>query len=693
FLVHSFIDNGTVSEATHDFEIVMSVKSNLFQVTVAKRHGVKQSVSSSSPSSKKKPLDPQELNNMIQNKISQLETESSLEDEEEKAISKAVKKASKEIKEIINSHDDQLEKIDTIQQRYMELFQEMKRLERDYAKMKKRNELLQKEKDSTKNELAKSNSVKHKFENICRELHKENKRIKEESKRLAASEQQKREELSSKFENTIWEIKSKMEEDTDEKKKRAEDNEMLKDKFRSFLEQYELREKHFNSVVRSKDLELQLYEAKLHQQKQLTDQEIVKVNSLKEQVENFTKTEVELRKQLSTYVEKFKQVEETLNKSNELFLSFRKEMEQMNKKTKKLEKENATVKGKCETMNRNILEMAEERTKDQKTIEESKKKQTKLENLCRALQAERTILKKKVQSLEALSPPSSPPPSSPSSLSSPHTSSPSQSSSSSTNYQPNTSEDEVVIVETVETTTETAAASQTNDEIAKHNTEIAVNNDTQNVNEEESTSDVKFGETTENVSTTTDSRDTNTTTNSQVVTSDVDPSTQWETRVSRSRKMPYYYNRVTKESTWELPRGVDPQSIKGYSENSAQQLNTIDPVNGGAGQIKASHLLVKHRESRRPSSWRQSEITRTKEEAFELIKGYYERIKAKEIALGELALTESDCSSAKRNGDLGFFGRGQMQPSFEDAAFKLEVGELSGPVWSDSGVHLIQRTE
>ncbi|CAJ0831941.1 17726_t:CDS:2 [Entrophospora sp. SA101] len=65
----------------------------------------------------------------------------------------------------------------------------------------------------------------------------------------------------------------------------------------------------------------------------------------------------------------------------------------------------------------------------------------------------------------------------------------------------------------------------------------------------------------------------------------------------------------------------------------------------------------------------------------------------KEIALGELALTESDCSSAKRNGDLGFFGRGQMQPSFEDAAFKLEVGELSGPVWSDSGVHLIQRTE
>lgn len=103
-------------------------------------------------------------------------------------------------------------------------------------------------------------------------------------------------------------------------------------------------------------------------------------------METFTKTEIELRKQLNIYVDKFKQVEETLNKSNELFMTFRKEMEQvclfcpitfaikryiyvsligvcihqMTKKTKKLEKENSAIKGKCDTMNKNILEMAEE---------------------------------------------------------------------------------------------------------------------------------------------------------------------------------------------------------------------------------------------------------------------------------------------------------------------------------------------
>uniref|UniRef100_A0A1D1Y575 Peptidyl-prolyl cis-trans isomerase n=1 Tax=Anthurium amnicola TaxID=1678845 RepID=A0A1D1Y575_9ARAE len=166
---------------------------------------------------------------------------------------------------------------------------------------------------------------------------------------------------------------------------------------------------------------------------------------------------------------------------------------------------------------------------------------------------------------------------------------------------------------------------------------------------------------------------------------------EWESRISRSRRMVYYYNRRTKESTWDLPEGIDPSDIKGYANNQSPQ--NIDPLEGGDGRIRASHLLVKHDKSRRPSSWKEPHITRTKDEALALIKSYHSRIISGEITLAELAVTESDCSSAKRNGDLGYFGRGQMQPSFEEAAFRLKVGELSEPVWSDSGVHLILRTD
>ena len=58
----------------------------------------------------------------------------------------------------------------------------------------------------------------------------------------------------------------------------------------------------------------------------------------------------------------------------------------------------------------------------------------------------------------------------------------------------------------------------------------------------------------------------------------------------------------------------------------------------------------------------------------------------------ELASKYSDCSSAHKGGDLGMFGRGQMQKPFEDAAFALNVGQMSDIVDTDSGVHIILRT-
>ena len=50
------------------------------------------------------------------------------------------------------------------------------------------------------------------------------------------------------------------------------------------------------------------------------------------------------------------------------------------------------------------------------------------------------------------------------------------------------------------------------------------------------------------------------------------------------------------------------------------------------------------------------------------------------------------CSCIQRGGDLGEFGRGQMQKPFEDATYALQVGEMSGVVDTDSGVHIILRT-
>ena len=80
-----------------------------------------------------------------------------------------------------------------------------------------------------------------------------------------------------------------------------------------------------------------------------------------------------------------KQVEDTLNNSNELFLTFRKEMEEMSKKTKRLEKENLTLTRKHDQTNRNILEMAEERTRDKVELEKLHKKETQMRSIIQTM--------------------------------------------------------------------------------------------------------------------------------------------------------------------------------------------------------------------------------------------------------------------------------------------------------------------
>jgi len=59
----------------------------------------------------------------------------------------------------------------------------------------------------------------------------------------------------------------------------------------------------------------------------------------------------------------------------------------------------------------------------------------------------------------------------------------------------------------------------------------------------------------------------------------------------------------------------------------------------------------------------------------------------------ELAQKFSKCPSGKRGGDLGQFGKGRMVAAFEEAAFALDVNQVSPPVRTQFGYHLIQRYE
>ncbi len=90
-----------------------------------------------------------------------------------------------------------------------------------------------------------------------------------------------------------------------------------------------------------------------------------------------------------------------------------------------------------------------------------------------------------------------------------------------------------------------------------------------------------------------------------------------------------------------------------------------------------------------PSSVRCSHIlVKTEQEAKQVL----EKLKKGED-FTKLAEQCSSCPSKKQGGDLGSFGRGAMVRPFEQAAFALEKGQLSAPVKTEFGWHIIKRTD
>lgn len=87
-------------------------------------------------------------------------------------------------------------------------------------------------------------------------------------------------------------------------------------------------------------------------------------------------------------------------------------------------------------------------------------------------------------------------------------------------------------------------------------------------------------------------------------------------------------------------------------------------------KIRCSHVLVK----------KQSEALAVLER---LNKGEKFARLARELSI--------DSGSAKRDGSLGYFGRGKMVKQFEEAAFSLAVGQVSQPVKTEFGYHVIKR--
>jgi peptidyl-prolyl cis-trans isomerase C len=142
----------------------------------------------------------------------------------------------------------------------------------------------------------------------------------------------------------------------------------------------------------------------------------------------------------------------------------------------------------------------------------------------------------------------------------------------------------------------------------------------------------------------------------------LDQTPEFNQKVADFRKLTLISQLIDKEVISKSK--VSDQEIRDYYNKHREDFTTTS-------QIRASHILVKTEDEAKKVLERLN-----KGEKFETL--------AKELSI--------DKGSARNGGDLGFFGRGQMVPEFEKAAAGMKVGEISGPVKTQYGYHIIKVT-
>jgi DNA repair exonuclease SbcCD ATPase subunit len=292
------------------------------------------------------------------------------------------------------------EKLSVICKKYNELMDEHKSTQAQFKQSQRALSVLSREKDQLQSEHSKAVLAKSKLEGLCRELQRHNKLVKDESIARAKEDDEKRKEVTGKFQTTINDIQQQMNDHYQKNTSLREENMELANKLKGLIEQYELREQQIEKIMKSKELEAQLYDARLQQaalqigeekEKHLHDSQLLLRDSMESQKKIMLLEEQEkaLKAQVAMYSEKYDDFQSTLTKSNDVFNTFKTEMDKMSKKIKKLEKETLMWRQKWEASQKSQLEMAEQKTRSDKDMSLLQNKLSKLEGLCRALQEER----------------------------------------------------------------------------------------------------------------------------------------------------------------------------------------------------------------------------------------------------------------------------------------------------------------
>ncbi|KAG9087084.1 hypothetical protein FRC06_002747 [Ceratobasidium sp. 370] len=281
------------------------------------------------------PPDPVTMYESVRSRIAVLEEEEVTVEEEERRLAE-------EARQTVRGAPDSV-----VQTKYIELFQEMKRLEREHAKEKQK---LTKDKDAAKTQYNKASQARAKLESLARELQKDNKKLREDTRRLTISFEEARDEINQVKDELVQRQLARpsffarhvvplhprkplqengaqqsadivvkfVPEDEAEAARAVEEllDGVVRERLKDVLRQYERRERHFEAVVRSKELEVLLARARVEEQKGCVEVARRMARAAEQQNAALQMELEEMQRQEAALAEKIQQCLQALGKSS-----------------------------------------------------------------------------------------------------------------------------------------------------------------------------------------------------------------------------------------------------------------------------------------------------------------------------------------------------------------------------------------
>ncbi|KAJ8355843.1 hypothetical protein SKAU_G00186370 [Synaphobranchus kaupii] len=357
----------------------------------------------------------------------------------EKKMLKGLGKEANLLMQNLNKLSTAEEKLEALFKKYAELLEEHRLGQKQFKLLQKKQTHTLKDREHLQSEHNRAVLARSKLEELCRELQRHNKNLKEECYQRCREDELKRKEITTHFQSTLTDIQSQIEQHSNRNTKLSQENGVLAEKLQGIISQYEQREENLEKIFKHRDLQQKLSDAKLEQANMLLKEAEEKHKRekeylLKEAIDKTKKCytmkeqELHMKKQLLTqaaewklqakvlqeqatlmqaqlvlYSQKFDEFQATLAKSNDVYANFKQEMEKMSQKMKKMDKESTTWRTRFESCNKALINMVDDRATKDKEFELFTLKLNKLEKLCRALQEERKGLYQKIQEIKLTS--------------------------------------------------------------------------------------------------------------------------------------------------------------------------------------------------------------------------------------------------------------------------------------------------